>query len=207
MSHKEQIISDTLFRLRSHAVPLAMTITLWSLFLPLKLLLILLFSVFVHETGHLIAARLLGARGLRLDIHPLGFVISYEPQSLTAVRQAVAAAAGPASGMLFSLLLRFIPFGGSAPSLTAAARLSAALSVLNLLPLSFLDGGAIFRGILESRLLPDQLQMLCKWLDLAILIPWLLYGLYSAIAGGSCTPLFLPLTLLLFGCREMKNQL
>ena len=107
--------------------------------LPLPWLAAALTAACVHELGHLLALRLLGAGRSEIRIGCTGAKIHTsfsEPW-----RELVCAAAGPAAGLLLLLAARRFP---------RIAVCGLAQSVYNLLPVYPLDGGRMFHSVLEE---------------------------------------------------------
>ncbi len=101
----------------------------------------------VHEAGHLAALRALGAPVLEVRLDLAGAVIETDTSRLSFCAEALAAASGPAAGLLLAL--------ASARRCPELAGTSAALSALNLLPCGSLDGGRILRAALSALFGPD----------------------------------------------------
>ena len=148
------MVSEQISLFGFQSLPMALAMIAVALFLPDDQLPGMFLSIAVHEGGHLMIARLLGAKELNLRFGTMGFLITYLPTSLSPIAKAMAAAAGPFAGLLFYNLLRYAPF----PWAKEAAHLSFALAVLNLLPLRFLDGGVVVTGFLEAALEPQKAE-------------------------------------------------
>ena len=118
-------------------------------------LVILSASVMLHELGHALAARLLNARVVELELMPVGGaarldnVWKLRPGQLMGV-----ALAGPAMNLLIVLLCRALPRGPWDWAAAHATRQNAALMLFNLLPALPLDGGRVLCGLLSRRLSP-----------------------------------------------------
>lgn len=113
----------------------------------LRSLAVVIAAAAVHEAGHLTALHALGAPVLEIKLGLTGAVISADMSRLGFGAEALAAAAGPASGLLLAL--------ASARLSPELAGTSAALSALNLLPCGALDGGRILRAALSAIFGPD----------------------------------------------------
>lgn len=107
--------------------------------LPLPWLAAAVTAACVHELGHLLALRLLGAGHSEIRVGCTGAKIHAafsEPW-----RELVCAAAGPAGGLLLLLVARWFP---------RIAVCGLAQSVYNLLPIYPLDGGRMLHSALEE---------------------------------------------------------
>lgn len=112
-----------------------------------------LLAALLHESGHLLACRLLRVpiRFVRTTV--TGAVIGYDPSSLSYAREIWIAAAGPLMNLAGFLVC--LPGECSrSRALFGAACLS--LSLFNLLPIRRLDGGVITNNLLVSLLGPIQ---------------------------------------------------
>jgi Zn-dependent protease len=116
----------------------------------LRALAVILAAAAAHEAGHLIALALLGAPAREIRLGALGAVMEADVSRLGFGAEAVAAAAGPAAGILLAL--------AAARSCPELAGTSAALSALNLLPCGSLDGGRILRAGLSAFLGADATE-------------------------------------------------
>ncbi|MCR4772324.1 MAG: hypothetical protein K5855_08465 [Oscillospiraceae bacterium] len=119
-------------------------------------------AVLAHEAGHLLAMLPTGGRPTGIRMEAFGMCIDFDGRG-----SALAAAAGPAAGLLLAALAR-----------GDTGRASLALSLFNLLPYSKLDGGRMLRGRITKR--TETL------LDGAVVLFMLAAGLFGrgAAAGG-----------------------
>lgn len=115
-------------------------------------------ALFLHECGHLTAARLCGADVSEMEITPLGGVISLEnPDALTGGRRFLVASFGPLFSLLGCLLAPALFASGAASFAFCAsfAKASLLLLLFNLLPVLPLDGGRMAEAAL-GRFFPDR---------------------------------------------------
>lgn len=108
-----------------------------------------LLACFVHELGHVAAARLAGGRVECLRLSAVGAELSFTYRTpLSYGRDSLVALAGPAANLLlggvFFALHRHLP-----------AAMSLGVGAFNLLPVLPLDGGRVAYGLLADRLDPD----------------------------------------------------
>ena len=123
-----------------------------------NLLLPLLAALAAHETGHLIAIRLQGARVYLLR---LGFLDARIVCSTLGYRQeAIAALAGPGVSLLSCALFR-----RQAPDFAAISLL---LGLFNLLPVWPLDGGRAVRAMLGLRMSLARAERVSRQMSIAI---------------------------------------
>ena len=126
----------------------------------------------VHELGH--AAVLLGQgqlpRALRMDLAGLCLRC---PPAATEGRELLRTLAGPAAGLLLALALR----GRAEPLLRLWGETSLALSGMNLIPASCLDGGRLLRSLAILALGPVPAERISSALDWVSILLFLLLGL------------------------------
>lgn len=131
---------------------------LWGVMLLFQgpaLLLPTLAALFLHEAGHLIAAKALGARVEEIEITPFGGMIAIANEAgLAPMRGFLLAAAGPVCSLLGCLLSLRIYRAGYLSFFAARrfAQYNLLLTLLNLLPVLPLDGGRMIRHLLCRRL-------------------------------------------------------
>lgn len=117
---------------------------------------VIFFSVLVHELGHAIVAKRFGCHP-KVQITAFGGLTSHEPHHLSLFRQFLIVAAGPIFGLLlFAIsfgLLFYVPYfskGVIANLLDISVRINLFWTLLNLVPTAPLDGGKILSIILRG---------------------------------------------------------
>ena len=142
--------------------------------LDLKSILALVGAVFAHEAGHLFALKILGLRVNKFRIEAKGFCIDYCGYA-GAVGHCLAAAAGPAMGVLYALWASRLGNRMGEDWLCLSAGLSFCLSLFNLIPALPLDGGRIlmnlcccFYGEQRGRPICAAVSTVCGLLLLAV---------------------------------------
>ena len=116
-------------------------LALLLLLVPIHWLVAWLVSVIFHEICHYLIIRLFGGRVDKLTIGLGG--AEMECRTLSKYQSVMAILAGPVGGLLLTLTGRWFP---------QIALCSGILSVYNILPLSFLDGGRVLLIILGERI-------------------------------------------------------
>lgn len=115
-------------------------------------------ALLLHESGHLVAARLLGVSIAEVEITPLGGVMTVEnPESLSGGKQFLLACAGPLFSLIGCLLAPAL-FSSGVASFSfccSFAKANLLLLLFNLLPVLPLDGGHMLRAILR-RFFPES---------------------------------------------------
>lgn len=118
-------------------------------------------ALLIHEAGHFLAAKLVGARVLSVKGAPLGILIKYDMLSVSPIKESIVCFAGSLCGILgavLALLLNLTRYSFGVDFVLT----SATLSFINLMPIKGLDGGEIFTCILESFTLPDKAHRISR---------------------------------------------
>ncbi|MBR4109852.1 MAG: M50 family metallopeptidase [Oscillospiraceae bacterium] len=125
-------------------------------------------SVF-HEICHYAALRLSGCRIFRVNIGPNGTVMDTDLSGDH--KEILCALAGPVGGLLLILIGRWFP---------RVAICGLFQSAYNLIPIYPLDGGRVVQCVLHKLFPKSTASQIEKWLEMGILILFVLLGLYAA---------------------------
>jgi len=108
----------------------------------------LLYLLFIHEMGHLVAARRLGIKtGPAIFVPFMGAVIGIKDEIKTPKAEAIVGYGGPLAGLL-SLAPLAIGYAVTGDSFwIVILHLGALINLFNLMPVSPLDGGRILAGL------------------------------------------------------------
>lgn len=125
---------------------------------------IVFFSILIHELGHALTARAYGSE-VAIELNAVGGLTSWSlpDGELGPGRRAVVAAAGSAVGVAFGALIWMVaslagPFGGLAGfAVTRLIWVNLFWGLLNWLPLRPLDGGHLLISLLE-KLAPNRAE-------------------------------------------------
>ncbi len=153
-------------------------------FVPLRTLLFFIISVFFHEIGHLLFARLLSLRVRKIGTCAMNAFIEAE-ESDSDIKNIAFAAGGPIFGILLSLFCR--AFGDLLFELSC---LSFFLSVLNLLPVSYLDGGRIFRILISTLFRRRTAEKIALIFSISVSFSLCLYTAYRMLKFGDSAGAF-----------------
>lgn len=150
----------------STLISMLITLGAYGLFFGWKFAVALVYLLFVHEMGHLVAARRKGiATSPAIFIPFMGAVIGMKELPKNAKDEAYIAFAGPLFGLLSFLPAIPLYFWTNDPLWGLIIGFGALLNLFNLFPVSPLDGGRIVT-VLSTKI----------WLiGLIVLIPWMIY--------------------------------
>ena len=118
---------------------------------------VVLVSVVIHELGHALLARRFGAEAA-MELWALGGLTTWQPVSrpITPVRRAAIAAAGSALGVVVGGAVYPLwkmagpPVGLVSLALGWIVWVNLGWGLINWLPIRLLDGGHIFRGVIDA---------------------------------------------------------
>lgn len=147
-----------------------------------QMLVTVLGAAAVHELGHFLVLRRLGAAISGFRIGMLGAVLETDSARLSYGGELLAVLAGPAANLLCALLLTAL--GGSRWAVPVGAHL--VLGLFNLLPVLPLDGGRALYLLTAWSAGPDAAEWAVRWIgaaaavSLAAAVVWLMWR-----TGGS----------------------
>lgn len=153
----------------------------------------ILLALAAHESGHLLAAKMLGIPAGQMRVAPFGaqILLRGQPQPL---QEGIIAGAGPlASLMAATLCAGILYFCGSQALLESGLRFSLMLAAVNLLPAPPLDGGRMLRAAAGGLWGIKTARRVCFALGIGLAAALLTLGVLL-LAQGSNNP-----TLLLMG--------
>lgn len=143
-------------------------------------------ALLVHELGHIAACRLSGDLIERIELTPVGGMMTYAQGKAPSkgIKGIGVAAAGPAANYLFLMLLGVFPDLFPFNMRKAIVASNAAMFCLNLAPVLPLDGGRIL-FCLGYYLFPvARLILLLSGMGIAAGIGFVLFAVYGAIHFG-----------------------
>ena len=143
----------------------------------------LLSAVALHETGHILCAKILNVKIKRMVLSPLGARLEIK-DNISYRNEILISIAGPLLGILgFGLSLLFL---NRFPYIDRFAFISLALSIFNLLPLSTLDGGRAVFCLCALIFNLDFAESVMRFITFFTLFAIWLFSVYIMIkfAGG-----------------------
>ena len=144
----------------------------------------LLLSVMLHESAHILALFQSGSRPAQLGLYPFGVRLTPDSRRPLSYRQERGVFwAGPLASLALAGLLFLLR--GFHPALLPASAANLVLGCFNLLPIPPLDGGRILASHLSERLGPGRGQRVLRAVSLLVLTPLTALGLLLAGRGGN----------------------
>src|SRR5690242_12739035 len=166
---------------------------------PLEAACVILYAIFVHESGHVLAMKASGMQTKGVYFLPfLGAVAVGKEPARTRAQEWFIAIAGPAFGLLSLLPLLAMAQVTGDPQWDAYAAIAALINLFNLLPIGILDGGRIVQAIAFS---------IAGWLGIAAFAAGLGLGAYVLMhRAGGVVSLLLVLSLIEFPMAWRRNR-
>ena len=196
--------SDTVGRLKIFGIPVRLHFTFLLLLVFLIFIgfggsqsgpaaavyvLALFVSVFLHEVGHALVARIYGLRTLEIVMYPIGGVSRLE-RSPSSRQELLIALAGPFVNLVIAVVLLatqhdFLPLENlriptDANLIERIAVGNLLLAVFNLLPAYPMDGGRVLRSLIALRKSEDEATRMAAGAGRLLAVAMGLFGLLSA---------------------------
>ncbi|MBE6624030.1 MAG: hypothetical protein E7622_00140 [Ruminococcaceae bacterium] len=142
-----------------------------------------------HELGHIFFAKIQKIPVKKLRVGSFRLSISYDCSAVSYKRELLVCAGGVIFNLLGAIIgAIFLPNGSESASFFTMCSLS--LALMNIYPISTLDGGRIFRCIFLIIFDEERAQRICKWLSfVSAFILWLC-AVYAQMVFNSNVSLF-----------------
>lgn len=160
-------------------------------------LLLLLAALAVHEAGHYLCAKLVGASLVSFSVTPIGLRLRFDFSRVGYLAEAFVHAGGSIVGMLAGIIAAAFPIRAA----HVFCGISLSFGAINLLPVSFFDGGGIVSAILSQFFLPDTVWRVSRTVSFGVLSTLWAAVLWSELRVGA------NLALLCFVCGAMIAEL
>ena len=166
---------------------------------PVEAACVIVYAIFVHETGHVLAMKACGIKTSGMYFLPfLGAVAVSKEPARTRAQEWFIAIAGPAFGLLSLAPLLAVAYATGDAQWDAYAAMAALINLFNLLPIGILDGGRIVQAIAFS---------IAGWLGIAAFGVGLGLGAYVLLhTAGGVVSLVLVLSLIEFASAWRRNR-
>lgn len=139
------------------------------LILPLKWVIAMIIAIAIHELFHCVAIQVTGNHICEISITQHGMVIQTTP--LSQFEELFCAAFGPLGSILLFLGYPWIP---------RIALCAGVQGIFNLLPVYPLDGGRIFR-VLVQKIFPEYAECIFKRTEFLLIVTILAAGIYFSV--------------------------
>lgn len=172
---------------------------------PDKYTLIELFTVCIHESGHIAAASALNLGIKRISLLPGGLEIHTRFSAKHRLSKIVIGAAGCVANAFAALLSFIVSHLFSVNSLESAHFIFCNILIccFNMLPIKGLDGGEITEQILDKFFLPDTVYKVLKSSSLIFTFALWIVACYILLTTSSNVSLFTVCLVLFFSnCRD-----
>ena len=149
----------------------------------------------IHEMGHLVLARAVGAQMRGFYIGSFHLSITYDAGNLTYKRELAVQAGGIIFNFCSALLAFLLPLEGEAVSFFIICSIS--LGAMNLYPVSILDGGGMLKSLFLCIMSGDVAEKASKYVSFfAAILMWMV-AVYAQIVFVASPSLFAISVLLL----------
>ena len=145
--------------------------------------LIFILSAAIHEGSHVFFLLRYGAQIHKIAIYPFGIDMQADTRHLSYKKELVCTLSGSFSNLLFALFGYALVAVFSSPEILFFVLCNLFLGFLNLIPLSFFDGGKALRLILYDTFDIDRAFYLHKTLDILSALLFLTFGVFIMIGS------------------------
>jgi len=156
----------------------------------------LILAYIIHELGHIIFAHITGAKIKKMRGGVFHLSISYDTNELSYGKEALVCSGGIIFNLLSSLII-FLINAENSDTLSAFFTFNLALALMNLSPVSILDGGGILKSLLLMKAREDVAEKICFAVSFVFAILLWLIAVYMQIVISANISLFLISILLL----------
>lgn len=155
---------------------------------PNPILLILVYII--HELGHIAFAKILGAEIIKIRGGVFHLSISYNTNGLSYIKEAMVCLGGIIFNLIFAFFAYMINLRNS-DTLSTFILLNLSLALMNLYPISILDGGGVLKALLLSKTKEDVAEKIEKTVSFVFAIILWLVAVYLQIIFSAHVSLFL----------------
>ena len=144
---------------------------------------LLLISAALHEAAHLFFLRRYGAEILSVSVYPFGIDISADTRRLSYKKELICTLAGCLANAAFAAISGLVFKALPSSELLFFMLCNGFLCIINLIPLSFFDGGRALRLLLYDNLDIDRAFYIHKVLDIASAVVFLYFSFVIIIGS------------------------
>lgn len=162
--------------------------------------LMLVLSYVIHEIGHIFFARILGAQISKISGGVFRLSISYDTKNLSFFKEAIVCAGGIIFNLLFALVISLLNTSNN-DTLSTLFVFNVSLALMNLYPISILDGGGILKALILSKIQGGVAEKVIKWMSFFFaLLLWLISVYFQIVFSTNISLLFISIYLLIHLC-------
>ena len=160
----------------------------------------LIIAYAIHELGHIFFASLVGAKIQKFKLSALHLSMSYDCSKITYGREALVCLGGIIFNLVTAGVIWLIPaFCGEACRFFVICNLS--LALMNLYPVSILDGAGVLRCVLLLKLRQDLAEKISDTVSIiSVFIMWLLSVYLQLVFASNLSLFFISVLLLMELC-------
>ncbi|MBQ4584740.1 MAG: M50 family metallopeptidase [Clostridia bacterium] len=180
---------------------LALVITMLSLSTsPHPFVLILCYGI--HELGHLLFATLLGAKMRKFRVGAFHLSLSYDCSQIGYGRELLICLGGIIFNALATIIV--LPFINIIPNVDFFITCNLSLALMNLYPVSILDGGGALKSLLMLIVSEDKAEKISRGVSVfAIFLMWLVSIYLQLVFSSNVSLLFISILLLVELCLTL----
>ena len=161
---------------------------------------LLVLAYAVHELGHVLFAKMMGAKIIKIRGGVFHLSISYDTKNISYLKEAVVCAGGIIFNLIFAIII-FMLNTSKNDTLSTLFLFNISLALMNLYPISILDGGGIVKSILLSKTRGDVAEKVNKWISFFFsILLWLISVYFQMIFSSNISLLFVSIFLLIQLC-------
>lgn len=161
---------------------------------------LLVLSYVIHEIGHIFFAKILGAQISKISGGVFRLSISYDTKNLSFFKEAIVCSGGIIFNLIFALVISLLNTSNN-DTLSTIFVFNVSLALMNLYPISILDGGGILKALILSKIQGEVAEKVVKWVSFffAILL-WLISVYLQIVFSSNISLLFISIYLLIHLC-------
>lgn len=163
--------------------------------------LVVFFSIFLHELGHIAAAFLKGGRLISIKVLPIGVNAEIDTMNCSAAGLIILHSAGPILNLVLSAAGRFIFFQNKSDIslIDTFCNVNLYLAVFNLIPVYPLDGCRLLQSVLYERIGIFLSARYIKCMTVISSVIFIFSGIYQLLyLKGNPSLLFIGVYMLIF---------
>lgn len=168
--------------------------------------LIFVFSLFIHETAHLITARIFSVRVDNVSLLPFGAKISYVSHDMRPDKEFLLYFSGPLANFIFAGIIVFASFYMYIPSYDFFIFYNVLIGLINLVPTIPLDASRCIFSLLQLKLSKPDAFKYVFIISFIVNLSLLFLGVYVLLLGSKNVLLILLSVFLFNNLKSEKDK-